>query len=547
MLAMTPDHATALYHINQSMAAAIGNEIINQLFGSGGSRPQWPVLDELIHALTQVLSLPVSMNDEASLKGTYAVHEDVWLRFLKFCREDFKAEKSGRLWLIHGDQMTIERARSVMKEMVESELSFDKKDWMLPIPAWFHIKMNNLWTVAMRTHYDLNKDGDVLDHGLKADNKYFGIKKITNKNPKFFNTQSLVVRGFKACVLGMFVQELKDRQDCTFVRRGDESDLDAIRRSVSDMGKTKYLEVLESIYQKAFTAKAWKGTDATAEDPTFIKDPVFTTQARMMQEVELFMTIGKATRMEDIGHMRRLVDRLIIQFLGAGQSNYGREMIYLRWLLSEAVDEELQTGILASSVLNQSGHRSKAVATDELVEIYNMEYSMDIKQHANSTHTLDKTFRRIALMRECTRVLKLIFGGLGATYTNYHTAKNTSDDIIGYGMQLQEKGLSSIKARTGALSEDIRQAGVELLLSKVGNFNTENRRFARGITTVSPNFDDGEPEDFGQHSEAAAEDGDEAFIAAGGGGEDEIEEEIGEDDWEDVADDGAVGGMSSAF
>ncbi|SMR62195.1 unnamed protein product [Zymoseptoria tritici ST99CH_1E4] len=134
---VTPDKATALYYLDQAIAYAIGEEVIDHLFGRGGSmhRPKWPVMDELDHELSTSLSLPVLMHDEGTLKGTYAVHDDIWLHFLKFAKEDFKAVKVGRLWLIHGDQITIERARTVIREMVESELLYDKKDWMLPIPA----------------------------------------------------------------------------------------------------------------------------------------------------------------------------------------------------------------------------------------------------------------------------------------------------------------------------------------------------------------------------------------------------------------------------
>ncbi|SMR62197.1 unnamed protein product [Zymoseptoria tritici ST99CH_1E4] len=162
---------------------------------------------------------------------------------------------------------------------------------------------------------------------------------------------------------------------------------------------------------------------------------------RLLQEVELFLTVGLATRNEDIGHMRRLVDRLTISFLGAGQSNYSREIIYLRWLLSEALDLKLQTGILASSVINQSGKRSKAVATDKMLELDNVDYNYDIKQHGNSTHTLAQTFKRVSLA-----------------------------------------------------------AGIALLLPKVQDFNVANQRFARGVTSVVAHHD-GEEEDLGEFGE----------------------------------------------
>lgn len=40
--------------------------------------------------------------------------------------------------------MTVERMRSIQGEGVESERAFDRRDWLLPSPAWFYIQMNSL-------------------------------------------------------------------------------------------------------------------------------------------------------------------------------------------------------------------------------------------------------------------------------------------------------------------------------------------------------------------------------------------------------------------
>jgi hypothetical protein len=53
---------------------------------------------------------------------------------------------------------------------------------------------------------------------------------------------------------------------------------------------------------------------------------------RMLQEVELFMTVRHAVKHGDIGLLRRVVDPLIIHFLGASQYNYAYEIRIARLL-----------------------------------------------------------------------------------------------------------------------------------------------------------------------------------------------------------------------
>lgn len=271
---ITLDHATMLYNISECIAAAVSNKAVDSLFSlhSGGKeRPQQLVLDKLEHERIEVLTLPVSINDKASLKGTYAVYEDIQLNFLKFSKEDFRATKDSRLQLIYRDQITIERARSVIREIVESELSFDKKDQMLLVLAQFYIKINNLQTVAIRTYQKSNKDGENLDYSLVGDNQYFGISSVTNKNPKLFRLQSLTKRGFEACNVGLFIQELKDRSK--FVRSSNDTEKESLKRLVESLSTALYLEVVESIYAKAYTTQAQRGAS---------NNLVFTTQCRML-------------------------------------------------------------------------------------------------------------------------------------------------------------------------------------------------------------------------------------------------------------------------
>lgn len=69
--------------------------------------------------------MAISMNDEVSLEGTYLVHKDILLGSMGLKRDKVFKE---RLRIIVGDQMTIERIRSIRAECVESKKDYDRRE-----------------------------------------------------------------------------------------------------------------------------------------------------------------------------------------------------------------------------------------------------------------------------------------------------------------------------------------------------------------------------------------------------------------------------------
>lgn len=259
----------------------------------------------------------------------------------------------------------------------------------------------------------------------------------------------------------------------------------------------------------------------------------------MLQELELVQTISKAIRNKDISYIYRLVDRLIISFRGASQTNYFYEIIYLYQLLSNRCDLELQTSILISSLTNQLGISSKATIIDKRIELYNLLLTLDTRARTNSTYDISsKTFSRLILNIESSRILKNIFGNFRVEYTIYNIPKDTSIGIIQYTISLQNDRLSKIKnSRNSTLLDNIQIDRINILLSGVAIFNKKNSNFARGITTIiAPdqvdNEDEVELEDNSEFSKARAKDRDQYFIDAATytRGNDDIEDVRGDID-----------------
>ena len=168
-------------------------------------------------------------------------------------------------------------------------------------------------------------------------------------------------------------------------------------------------------------------------------------------------------------------------FLGAGQNNYGKMMIYLRWLLDQ--DPVLQKAILAASVVNVSGMRGKALAADELLELHNLDYSEDLVRNTNSTHQLAPMEKNKALCREAARVIRTAFEtGISQEGSSSHSAKDSSVDVFSRADKLVLDGLAKQQeGRSGRpLSADVHQAGVDLFFAKVTS-TLQTRRMRRAF------------------------------------------------------------------
>lgn len=132
---------------------------------------------------------------------------------------------------------------------------------------------------------------------------------------------------------------------------GDMDDIVA-RLSPALSGK-----ILEGIRLQASTLNALEGARH--------EDNEFRSMCRMLQEIELFLVVQYALKRGDIGHLRQIVDPLIIAFFGAGQQIYGREMLFYRCNLHSSVNsDELQYAILASGRINWSGRQNGFKAID---------------------------------------------------------------------------------------------------------------------------------------------------------------------------------------
>jgi hypothetical protein len=118
---------------------------------------------------------------------------------------------------------------------------------------------------------------------------------------------------------------------------------------IGAFNRVTYLQLIDDIRRTAFIFNIWKGLDLKGES---IKDIEFRSIYQILQEIKLFITIRHVVKYNDIRLFRRVINPLIIHFLGASQYNYAHKILFYRWNLTSVNTPELQHTILTSNLVN---------------------------------------------------------------------------------------------------------------------------------------------------------------------------------------------------
>lgn len=458
---------------------------VKQIFSRCLDRfPTFPEIHQLPARKSQFWQFAGIAADEGTIEGTYKVHDNIFLDQLRLNRDTGPGQKndfSERLFLVHGDQLTAARIRAVQHERRHARLDYDRRQWMLAVPSWFHIQYNLLCTIV-RTHGSpINGETDL--HCVYTDAMRWNRSQSSKDNVKFHLMEPIVAQGYTSRITALFYSAMR--------RRGllnTEVDVngrkEVLDHTIEQLSPDDFLSLVEDVRTTAFTATAWSSDTADVD---------FRTMCRLLQEVELFLTIRRAVKYADVGILRRVVDPLIVLFFGAGQTNYGREMLYYRWLLSPANDNILQSSILASGLMNWRGHAGAFKPIDLALEHLNCACKIDLRNNKNSTHDVEIVFKRTALCNTWIRSMRdYLESEYGERMPGTHTSSNAVDDMFLLAWQMytggfaSERNVDSLPDRQMYDSVDIRTKGMLDLESRVDRFNSENvRRSAIGTAPVA--------------------------------------------------------------
>lgn len=463
--------------------------------------PQMPMFDRLTACKTEYSQFGAIFKDEGTIEGTYGVHDSMFLDQLGLHASEPSDNTSddftSRLWLCHGDQLTAQRIRSVKAEQIGASKTYDRRDWLLGLPAWFHVMMNEHNTI-IKTH-GKSPEGQNSDHTIRSDLRAWYMTHQESQLTKYHVCEPIITRSFSARVVALFLDAMQHRGKFKNKKDEDMADYQGIEHIISELTPDVFIQLLEDVRLTAFDPNIWiepKKLPWEIDDPAGAKDPQFLTMCRLLQEIELFLMVRHAVKYGDWGFLRYLVDPLIIEFIGAGQTNYASEMLYYRWLLTDKVcDKVLQEAILKSALVNWKKKEHSFKATDLGLEHLNAALKLDMKANRNSTHdtaaTLDRSLTN-NFFRQIREVMELEFGRF---MPDNHTSQQSILQTFNRGLQLYQEGLVRPQTMPSSdntiqyLSPNIRQIGVDGLTKKIADFN-KNRGY---IADPTEDFED-EPE-----------------------------------------------------
>jgi len=489
-------HQTQRYWIAEAIRythnVAIHDVFTDELIGW----PQFPHIECLSPQKTIHYSLGPILENEGTIDGTYKVIDKVFTEQLGYNQSiDF----DDILHLVYGDQKTVSLIQAVQKERKKSTDSYDRYDWILPVPGLFHWRTNYIDMIHdLFSGLESNPVGSTLYH-----NKNFMGLFQGHKSP-FHHKEEVALHAFNARVTALYYEFIPPGIRCQYHQEVDNY----IRQS----GRAGFLNAVERIRQSIFTCteQCKSGPKITASTKTSAKqaksgynssthvddtsaDLEFSAHAKFLQQMEIYKTFKLAIKRADIGMIRRVLARCCVLFHGSSKSKYASLSLYMtRLTQTPAADTELQHAVLANGLVNLHGAEDSGFEMDRLNEFLNLHLKILMSTRRTSSIDVATLFRNTALTASyCTDLKESIEQAFGEHTISAHTAKNVSDDVRNLGFQIYSSG-SVRKRKNGRDSPfqppDIVTRGYDLLHNGVARFNKQVVQGKR----VDEDLDDGQ-------------------------------------------------------
>lgn len=247
--------------------------------------------------------LPSMHIDQATLNGNLQIIETIMEGVLKLPREWF----NGRRMLLAGDQLTVNRIRSLKRLRWDDVSTYHKLEWAIPVMQLFHLQMLFAATI-LRTHY-----GSVATPGSLAFNAtMLGRKRVNLDKPDFHATDELLHHTFDAMALRAWEIVL----ECDDLETLSSRDPDAM---CSDI--TSKVNNLIDQYLVTTNLAQLNGTAST-------------NAALFLRDMLIYLELSSAIKAGDIGRIREAIKLITILFQAGSTKNYANELLHLHCGLS---------------------------------------------------------------------------------------------------------------------------------------------------------------------------------------------------------------------
>ncbi|OTB19486.1 hypothetical protein K445DRAFT_72938 [Daldinia sp. EC12] len=398
-----------------------------------------------------ILQTPAIPENEGEISGVYRVHDALFRDILDY--RDYES----RLTLVHGDQKTTSFIRAIVASQLEAGGVYDRKQWMLPVPTFFHIMMNYIHLI-FRVFWDafVGEAVSFLGRG----------QHIQKDNAKYHEALPLLQDAFNGHIVAFLIHDLVEEGVLVPDGQGrveTETLKEALQVISGENGEILEAK-LSAIVDKLFGFGHWKDNDP--QNPGGLVDVKFRSRCRYLFIVGYLLIMATAVHIGDYGILRQIIPLLPLIFYGGKSKNYGAEMFGWKPI-------------------------------DLALEHVNGAFAIDIKNNKNSTRDTAVIFNRLSVVGPYTATIRSSLENVMRTTQNgRHSTVKTDYEVIQYGCKLYRDKVTKTNMRdegTDAAPFDapnLIKLGMRLVADeKIDNFNANVVRPV-GVTaqTAFPNM-----------------------------------------------------------
>lgn len=425
--------------------------------GTGATDVNFPTVSRLPTQRTEHYNLDPLLENEGTVTGTYNVIEQIFSRQLGFGPD----KHTNPLHLVYGDQKTVSLIHSVQRERAVATQSYDKYDWVLPVPGLFHWRTNLLEMI-----YDVYFGPGGTESQTTLNYQRAFLNNIIGDRSPFQQKEELAMRSFDARVTAAYYSFLPRR-----INKSHKEEVDVyMKRS----GRVAFLHQVDRIREALFTIPAQRSPlESSPAAENF--DYEYCNHAKFLQQMELYKTLKQAIKRADIGLIKRTFPRCALLFHGSKKRNYADLSCYMTWLTqTDAADVVLQDAVLANGLVNLRGQSDSWFEMDRLNEFFNLQMKNLMSARRTSSIDIHTLFQQTALSANyCTDLSDAMENVFGESPNPRHHNKNVTHDVRNLAFELSRSG-SMVKNDTKRLDQqpdDIHRRGTNTIFDLVKRFN----------------------------------------------------------------------------
>ncbi|KAI0054416.1 hypothetical protein BV25DRAFT_1922704 [Artomyces pyxidatus] len=281
--------------------------------------------------------------EEASYEGNERLIME-WLRQLMLISpEEIKRTGLERIFVWIGDQLTVERLRTLIRYRSHDVNAFDRLDWIVPIFGWFHLEMAFANSMH-KQHLGTNAGKGLLHAITNLERK--GLASVQTKGPFYHHLDEVLMHKAEAHF-----------RACWKVVGG----VDDLRRL-----RTRSPEELVALAEKLVREHASvDALDAMKEKPEKEQDEVFRNTILWNRDMLRYIELHTAIKTGDVGRMENMLPYLLSRFAGGGNHKYAVEVLELLQGLHYEWPEDLRNYIRTRGwLVNMKGQSDSFLPID---------------------------------------------------------------------------------------------------------------------------------------------------------------------------------------